>query len=151
MNRSNNLYYGYRMSLGLTIRTFINSEFIDNLRGFIMKSDTNYFKETDEDFSDFHKLKYFIQDYFNGEFFSLNDKVSPIHLVPIECCGDDEETDWILGIKVDNGKMDLDESSDESSDPEISPKEREMLEEIGDIYQFDFEPDFHYVRLLEYK
>lgn len=140
MNQQDYLYYGYRMNLKLVIRTFINTEFIDNLRDFIMETDTCYFKESEEDFSDFHKLRYFIQDYFNGDFFSLDEMVSPIHLVPVECCGDDDESDWILGIKVYSGSMDIE-------DPNVSLREQEMIEEIGDVCQLDIEPDFHYINM----
>jgi len=174
MSQQDNLYYGYKMDFKLVIRTFINSEFMDGAKDFIMGVDaetststrsiwTDYFGGSDEDLSDLHKLRFFIQNYFNGDFFSSDENVSPIHLMPVECCGDDNDSDndsdWVLGIKVggaestesnesndSNDSNDSNESMDTiSEDCAISSEERTMIEEIGNAYQFNIEPDFHYV------
>ena len=125
-------YYGYKLSETEVLRYFLNTEFITNIKDFVMETDVDYFAGSDDESDnsdnsdnsdgknyekqpDIHKLKKFIQDYFNTDFFD-NDSDPPISLVPLRCCETDRISEWVLGVKVstrEDNNMDVDEVDEE--------------------------------------
>lgn len=139
-------YFGYKLSEAFMIKTFINASFINNLKEFVWESNKDYFEKTSEELSNTHHLKCLIQDYFNGDFFTLGDDTSPVHLMAYKCCRSDRIASWILGVRVEAEGMEVD-TEDSNDSPEVSPEDKAKLLEIGEFYHLEMEPDYYTINV----